>query len=92
MTTYATDDISIFKQNIIEMKKLLLLLYSLLLILSCGGGDDAGSGGGSSGSPVFNESGQLVGVLWGGTSVAGGFTKAVQAKFLKKIYDEEAVQ
>ena len=48
--------------------------------------------GGSSGSPVFNESGQLVGILWGGTSVAGGFTKAVQAKFLKKIYDEEAVQ
>jgi hypothetical protein len=33
-----------------------------------------------------------VGILWGGTSVAGGFTKAVQAKFLKKIYDEEAVQ
>lgn len=55
MTTYATDDISIFKQNIVEMKKLLLLLYSLLLILSCGGGDDAGSGGGSSGSPAGSE-------------------------------------
>ena len=48
--------------------------------------------GGSSGSPVFNEAGQLVGVLWGGTSIAGGYTKAVQSKFLKKIYDEEAVQ
>ncbi|MBQ7419630.1 MAG: FHA domain-containing protein [Prevotella sp.] len=48
--------------------------------------------GGSSGSPVFNEAGQLVGVLWGGTSVAGGYTKAVQAKFLKKIYDEEVGQ
>jgi len=48
--------------------------------------------GGSSGSPIFNEAGQLVGVLWGGTSIAGGFTKAVHAKYLKKIYDEEAVQ
>lgn len=48
--------------------------------------------GGSSGSPVFNEYGQLVGVLWGGTSVAGGFTLAVQAKYLKKMYDEEVVQ
>ena len=48
--------------------------------------------GGSSGSPVFNEAGQLVGVLWGGTSIAGGYTKAVQSKYLKKMYDEEAVQ
>ena len=48
--------------------------------------------GGSSGSPVFNEAGQLVGVLWGGTSIAGGYTKAVQSKYLKKMYDEEAVR
>ena len=48
--------------------------------------------GGSSGSPIFNEAGQLVGILWGGTNVAGGFTRAVQSKYLKKIYDEEAVQ
>ena len=48
--------------------------------------------GGSSGSPIFNEAGQLVGVLWGGTSIAGGFTKAMHSKYLKKIYDEEAVQ
>ena len=49
--------------------------------------------GGSSGSPVFNEAGQLVGILSSGTSnVAGGFTMAVQSKYLKKIYDEEAGQ
>ena len=48
--------------------------------------------GGSSGSPVFNEAGQLVGVLWGGTSIAGGFTKVMQAKYLKKLCDEEGVQ
>lgn len=45
--------------------------------------------GGSSGSPVFNKYGQLVGVLYGGYSVAGGSTMAVHAKFLKKMYDEE---
>ena len=48
--------------------------------------------GGSSGSPIFNEAGQLVGVLWGGTSVAGGFTKAMHAKYLKKLCDEEGVK
>lgn len=45
--------------------------------------------GGSSGSPIFNEKGQLVGVLYGGYSVAGGSTKAVHAKFLKRLYDDE---
>ena len=49
----------------------------------------ANSVGGSSGSPVFNDKGQLVGVLYGGYAVAGGSTKAVHAKFLKKMYDEE---
>lgn len=49
----------------------------------------ANSVGGSSGSPVFNNKGQLVGVLYGGYAVAGGSTKAVHAKFLKKMYDEE---
>lgn len=49
----------------------------------------ANSVGGSSGSPIFNEKGQLVGVLYGGYSVAGGSTKAVHAKFLKKLYDDE---
>ena len=49
----------------------------------------ANSVGGSSGSPVFNTKGQLVGVLWGGSSIAGAATKAVHAKFLKKMYEEE---
>lgn len=49
----------------------------------------ANSVGGSSGSPVFNIKGQLVGVLYGGYSVAGGSTSAVHAKFLKKMYEEE---
>lgn len=48
--------------------------------------------GGSSGSPIFNEAGHLVGVLWGGTSIAGGFTKAMHAKYLKKLCDEEGVK
>ena len=48
----------------------------------------ANSVGGSSGSPVFNQQGQLVGVLYGGYSVAGGSTKAIHAKFLKKLYDD----
>ncbi len=45
--------------------------------------------GGSSGSPVYNKKGQLVGVLYASNSVAGGSSKAVHAKFLKKLYDEE---
>ncbi len=49
----------------------------------------ANSVGGSSGSPIFNTEGQLVGVLSGGYTVAGGSTKAVHGKFLKKMYDDE---
>ena len=49
----------------------------------------ANSVAGSSGSPVYNKKGQLVGVLYGGYSIAGGATKAVHAKFLKKMYEEE---
>jgi V8-like Glu-specific endopeptidase len=44
---------------------------------------------GTSGSPVYNKKNQLVGILFGGYSVAGGATKAVHAKFLKRMYDEE---
>lgn len=48
----------------------------------------ANSVGGSSGSPVFNSKGQLVGILYGGYSIAGGSTKAVHAKFLKNLYED----
>jgi pSer/pThr/pTyr-binding forkhead associated (FHA) protein len=48
----------------------------------------ANSVGGSSGSPVFNTKGQLVGILYGGYSIAGGSTKAVHAKFLKNLYED----
>lgn len=48
----------------------------------------ANSIGGSSGSPVFNSKGQLVGILYGGYSIAGGSTKAVHAKFLKNLYED----
>ena len=51
----------------------------------------ANSVAGSSGSPVYNKKGQLTGILFGGYSIAGGATKAVHAKFLKKLYDEEGV-
>ena len=43
--------------------------------------------GGSSGSPVFNKKGQLVGVLYGTYDKVA--SKAIQVKFLKKLYDEE---
>lgn len=43
--------------------------------------------GGSSGSPVFNEKGELVGVLYGSYEKVA--SKAVQVKFLKKLYDDE---
>ena len=49
----------------------------------------ANSVSGSSGSPVYNKKGELVGVLFGGYSIAGGATKAIHAKFLKKMYEEE---
>lgn len=49
---------------------------------------DSNSYGGSSGSPLFNNKGQLVGVLssgFAGTTV----TYAVHAKYLKKMYEDE---
>ena len=48
----------------------------------------ASSEGGSSGSPIFNEKGQLVGILNSGYQ-GSTVTFAVLAKYLKKLYDEE---
>lgn len=45
--------------------------------------------GGASGSPIFNEKGQLVGVLWGGWSAGVTFGLACQAKYLQEMYKEE---
>ena len=55
------------------MKKWFFLLSGVVLLWSCGSSDK----------------GELVGVLFGGYSIAGGATKAVHAKFLRKMYDEE---
>ncbi len=49
----------------------------------------ANSVAGSSGSPIYNKKGELVGVLFGGYAIAGGSTKAIHAKFLKKMYEDE---
>ncbi|MDM8240760.1 FHA domain-containing protein [Phocaeicola barnesiae] len=45
--------------------------------------------GGASGSPIFNEKGQLVGVLWGRRPEGITFGRACQAKYLKEMYNEE---
>lgn len=49
---------------------------------------DSDSYGGASGSPLFNEKGQLVGVLCSGY-VGTSVTYAVHARFLKDMYKEE---
>ena len=48
----------------------------------------ASSEGGSSGSPIFNEKGQLVGILNSGY-LGSTVTFAVLAKYLRKLYNEE---
>ena len=48
----------------------------------------ANTRGGSSGSPIFNKKGELVGVL-SVTLQTTDMTVAVQAKYLKKMYEEE---
>lgn len=44
------------------------------------------SQGGASGSPIFDEQGRLVGVLWGRWAAGTTFGKACQAKWLKQLY------
>lgn len=55
-------------------------------------GFDAASYGGASGSPIFNERGQLVGVLNAGVAVTQGFNIAVKAVYAKELYDKVAGQ
>ena len=44
---------------------------------------------GASGSPIFNKKNQLVGILYGGYEGQAGTTLAVQARYLKELYDKE---
>lgn len=45
--------------------------------------------GGASGSPIFNNKGQIVGILWGRWADGSTFGKACQARYLKELYDEK---
>lgn len=45
--------------------------------------------GGASGSPIFDDKGRLVGVLWGRWAAGTTYGKACQAKWLKELYDKE---
>lgn len=47
--------------------------------------------GGASGSPIFTDKGELVGVVWGGWSAGKTYGLACQAKWLKKLYEEEVL-
>ena len=48
-------------------------------------GFNAPSYGGASGSPVFNDKGQLIGVLNSGVSKSQGFNYAVKASHVKDL-------
>lgn len=51
-------------------------------------GFDAASFGGASGSPIFNEYGDLIGVLDSGVSVTQGFNFGMKAKHVKDLVDK----
>lgn len=48
--------------------------------------------GGSSGSPVFDENKQLVGILSGGYQGNGASSIVVQARYLKELYEKEELR
>lgn len=50
-------------------------------------GFDAASYGGASGSPIFNDHGELVGVLNAGFSKTQGFNFGIKAKYAKELID-----
>jgi S1-C subfamily serine protease len=49
----------------------------------------AASEHGSSGSPVFNQYGQLLGVIWGGYENRQGYNFAIKAKFVRNLFQIE---
>lgn len=55
-------------------------------------GFDASSYGGASGSPIFNDRGQLVGVLNSGVSKSQGFNYAIKASHVIDLLDNNSLQ
>ena len=55
-------------------------------------GFDAASYGGASGSPIFNEKGQLIGILNSGVSKSQGFNYAIKAFYVVDLLNNSSLQ
>ena len=55
-------------------------------------GFDAASYGGASGSPIFNEKGQLIGILNSGVSKSQGFNYAIKASHVVDLLNNSSLQ
>ena len=55
-------------------------------------GFDAASYGGASGSPIFNEKGQLIGILNSGVSKSQGFNYAIKASYVIDLLNTASLQ
>lgn len=55
-------------------------------------GFDAASYGGASGSPIFNEKGQLIGILNSGISKSQGFNYAIKASYVVELMNNSSLQ
>ena len=55
-------------------------------------GFDAASYGGASGSPIFNEKGQLIGILNSGVSKSQGFNYAIKASYVVDLLKNSSLQ
>ena len=55
-------------------------------------GFDAASYGGASGSPIFNEKGQLIGILNSGISKSQGFNYAIKASYVVDLLNSNSLQ
>lgn len=53
-------------------------------------GFDAASYGGASGSPIFNEKGQLIGILNSGVSKSQGFNYAIKASYVVDLFNNNS--